>query len=165
MTVTPFLDERPGCNVMPGFKTNTNDLNQIFSSQFWKFAFRQRKYSGAFQRCVDMHLDLLTCVQAKLLLDYLFSISFQDLSGTFLYFILLQFLCWCSVAVHSWVSMSHSSGIQHWANSANWMCGCRKNGTKSSQRVGAIRGLAEEIKLFLLMHEDVSPELSTQKGM
>lgn len=78
-------------------------------------------------------------------------------------FILLKFLCWCNLAVYRWVSMSHFSGIQHQANNANWMCGCRKNGTKSSQRVGAICGLAGEIALFLLMREDVSPELSTQR--
>lgn len=85
MTVAPFLDKRTGCNVMPGFKTNTNDLNQIFSSWFWKFPFRQRKHLGPFQRNVNMRLDTITCAQAKFHLEYLlFSTFFQDFSGTFL---------------------------------------------------------------------------------
>lgn len=87
MTVAPFLDKRASCNVMPGFKTNAHDLKQIFSSWFWNFLFRQRECLGTFQRNVNMHLDQITCVQAKFQLEcLLFSASFQVFSGTLLVF-------------------------------------------------------------------------------
>lgn len=41
-----------------------------------------------------------------------------------------------------------------------------KNGTKELvKRVGAIYGFAGETKLFLLIPEDISSELSTQRGI
>lgn len=83
---------------MPGFKNQYPWSEPDFFTMVLKISFQtERECLETFQRNVNMHLDLMACVQAKFQLEYLlFSTSFQDFSGTFLC-VLLKFTHWCGV--------------------------------------------------------------------